>query len=164
MMFIGCQRVQNVELAKALDVGISFEEYESELPDYLSLTLTNESSVPLSLPDGLIVLEFTSFSGSLQRMVPVAEDLIESDPEWSNYKEYRLHPGEKLDLRISIREMLNGSKSGGSLSLPADDYTLNAFFTADKKVERLPVARKVRSNYIDLELNYSTNSLSINGL
>lgn len=160
----GCQQETKQEPEEALDMNISFadENSSSDLPEYLSVSLVNESKDPVKLPDGLWVMEFTSYSGSVQRMVPLSEEHIKSDPEWSQYKDYILQPGEKLDLRIGLREILLDSPGRLAIGLPADDYTLNAFLTPETQVENLPVATKIRSNYLDLAIDYSQEKMSMN--
>ena len=161
----GCQQEKDQELDKALDLNISFEDENSmpDLPEYLSVSLVNDSESPVKLPDGLWVLEFTSYSGSVQRMVPLSEDYIKSDPEWSQYKDYTLQPGEKLDLRIGLRDILLDTPGRLAIGLPADDYTVNAFLTPETQVENLPVATKIRSNYLDLAIDYNHEKMSMNG-
>ena len=164
MLFSGCQQEQEAGFESALDMDIRFEYQDSELPEYLSLSLENESESPLTLPDGLMVLEFTSYSGSIHQMIPLSPEKFRSDRGWDHYKSARLLPGEKVDLLVDIRQLLPGISPGISELLPADDYTLNAFVTAEESIKDLPLAFKVRSNYLDLEKERIAEKLSQNNL
>lgn len=156
----GCKQEDVPALDRVLDVDIALETKAISLdePCYLKVSLTNESLNPVTLPDGMVILEFTSYSGSVQQMVPVNVDVNNPDPEWKQLNNYTLEAGEVINLQIDIRELLYGNEVLFPGGLPADEYTLNAFLTPVKDIGTIQNALKVRSNYIDVEVNNSTES------
>jgi hypothetical protein len=160
LILTGCRQEEKPGIDRVLDVNISLEAKAISLdePCYLSVSLKNESLNPVTLPDGMVILEFTSYSGRVQHMLPVYGDGNNPDPEWEVWKNYTLEAGEVINFKLDIRKLLYGNKVLIPGGLPADDYTLNAFLTPVKDIGTIRSALKIRSNYIDVAVNTSTES------
>ena len=162
LVVMSCQQEQENTLTTTFDINISFDADQVIYGEdnYLYLTMENISSSPAGIPDGMIVLEFTSYSGSIKRNVPLQAHNIKVEPDWKQYKEYVLQSGEKINLRINLNTIIYGGDGQSPAGIPGDGYAINAYLTAERNMEDLTGVEKLRSNYLYLDILADPSQLS----
>ena len=146
-----CDKGQRVTLDRALDIAISLENKQltEGMPNFLTLKMENTSDRTVKVPNSDLVIEFTSFSGSIKRVIPL-RDIVNGTSDMERITGLKLKPREEKDIRIELGNLIYGKLQKTDNKLPADDYTINVFLTADKDLQDLRYADNIRSNYIDI--------------
>ncbi len=146
-----CKNEQRVDLDRALDIAISLENKQltEGVPNLLTLKMENTSDRTVKVPNSDLVIEFTSFSGSVKRVIPL-RDIANGTSDLEHLTSLSLKPGEEKDIRVELGNLVFGKLQNTDNKLPADDYTINVFLTADKDLQDLRYADNIRSNYIDV--------------
>ena len=158
----GCQQEQETDLNNTLDLKISVNANKIMInaDNYLDLSVENISSKPVKMPDGLLVLEFTSYSGSIREAIALTPEMLEAQPEWEEYRDYILEANEKIDLHIDLGNILFGGEGIDPLHLPTDSYAINAYYTPGNVVDVSLNSGKVRSNYLYVDIISNHDELS----
>lgn len=164
LAFLCCKQEQQEDLNRILDLSITLDqkEIQSNGANYLNLSIENISSVPISFPVGVLVLEFTSYSGSIQRTIPLSDNIILESANWQESVDFILQTKEQINLKIDLGSIIYGSIDQASLSIPADSYAVNAYFAKSDGSEIIQIAEKVRSNYLYVSINSDHKELSLN--
>lgn len=158
----GFLQERSIEKGRSLDLKLAYQSCETthEIPEYLSLFMKNTSSLPLKLTQGLIVLEVRSICGGVIARLPLTDEMMEDLSDLEKGGAIFLKPNQDLNLKIPVREMLEGGAGEDALNLENKTYTLNAFITEEKDLKKLHKAEKIRSNYLELELGKEDEDLS----
>ena len=159
----GCQQEQGTNLSNTYDLNISIDtkQIKINMDNYLYLTVENISSIPVKMPEGMLVLEFTSYSGSVVETVALTSGMLEAHPDWEKYKDYTLQPEEKINLRVDLENVLFGGDGITPLRLPTDSYALNAYITRDQEINTASNGNKLRSNYLYVDIISNHDELSL---
>jgi len=150
-MFLSCSRGPIVDLEKSIDLDIRLENkhLNEGQPNILTVVLENVSDRSVKVPDKEMVLEFTSYSGSVRRIIPLRE-LSNDMSGLENIIGLKLKPGEIKTVEFELGEIVYGALGSTGNSLPSDDYTVNVFMAVDKNLQKIRYAENLRSNYVDV--------------
>jgi len=150
-VFISCTREQVVDLDKSLDLDIKLDskQLNESQPNFLTLVVENISDRSVRVPEKEMVLEFTSYSGSVRRVIPLRE-LSNDMSELENIVGLKLEPGEVKSIEFELGEIVYRELSNSGKSLPSDDYTVNIFMANSKNLQKIRYAENLRSNYVDV--------------
>jgi len=153
VLFQSCKNEQHVDLGRALDITISLESEQltEGIPNFLSLSMKNTSDCVVKVPDDDLIIEFTSYSGSIKRIIPLRE--ISNDvSDLTSLSDLNLKSGEERIARIELGNLVFGALQNSDKKLPADDYTINVFLTAETCKQEVKFANNIRSNYLDVSI------------
>ena len=158
MLFVGvvvlsqcCQNEQQVDLDRTLDIKLSLEssKLKDGVPNFLTLKMENNSDQVVKVPDCELIIEFTSYSGGIQRIIPIRE-IINGTTNLELLSEMKLSPGENETIRMELGDLVF-SRLGNTINkLPADDYTINVYLTTEYEKKDNRFADNIRSNYVDV--------------
>lgn len=151
VLFQCCQNEQQVNLDRALDIKLSLEssKLNEGVPNYLTLKMENTSDDVVKVPDSNMIVEFTSYSGSIQRIIPL-HDIVNGNSDFGSLSDLTVLPGEEKLIRIELGDVVFSKLQNTDNQLPADDYTINIFLTPEKNMKDVTYADNIRSNYVDL--------------
>lgn len=151
VVFQCCTNEQHVDLNRALDIDISLEskQLNEGTPNFLTLKMENTSDHLVKVPDSELVIEFTSYSGSIKRIIPLRE-ISNGMPDLKSLSGLNLKPGEAKFIRVELGDIVFSKLRNTDKKLPADDYTINIFLTTQEEVKDLRYADNIRSNYLDV--------------
>ena len=142
---------QQVNLDRALDIKLSLESSKLNQgePNYLTIKMQNTSDNSVKVPDSNMIVEFTSYSGSIRRVIPLQE-IVNGDSDVSSLSDLTLKPKEEKLIRIELGNVVFSKLQNTDNQLPADDYTINIFLAPEKDMKEVKYADNVRSNYVDV--------------
>ena len=151
VLFQSCKTEQHVDLGRALDLTITIENNQLSrgIPNFLALEMKNTSDRVVKVPDNELIIEFTSYSGSIKRFVPLRE-LSNGASDLSSLADLNLKPGEERIARIELGNLVFGTLQNSDRELPADDYTINVYLNTEKCEPEISYADNIRSNYLDV--------------
>lgn len=152
VLFQCCQKnEQQVNLDRALDIKLSLEssKLNQREPNYLTIKMQNTSDNSVKVPDSNMIVEFTSYSGSIRRVIPLQE-IVNGDSDVSSLSDLTLKPKEEKLIRIELGNVVFSKLQNTDNQLPADDYTINIFLAPEKDMKEVKYADNVRSNYVDV--------------
>jgi len=151
VLFQCCQNEQQVDLDRALDIVLSIEnkQLNEGVPNFLTLKMENSSDHVVNVPDSDLIIEFTSYSGSIRRVISLRE-IVNGTSDLESLSDLSLVPGEEKFIRVELGDIVFSRLRDTDNKLPADDYTINIFLTPDKESMDMKYADNIRSNYVDV--------------
>jgi hypothetical protein len=151
VLFQCCKNEQRVDLDRALDITISLESKQLTrgTPNHLTLRMENTSERVVKVPDSDLIIEFTSYSGSIKQVFPLHE-ISNGSADLNSLSNFNLKPKEERSAKIELGNLVYGTLVSSDVHLPADDYTINIFLPPVSSKQYMKLANNIRSNYVDL--------------
>lgn len=151
VLFQSCNTEQRTDLDRALDIKISLEnkQLNEGTPNILTLKMENTSDHILTVPDNDLIIEFTSFSGSIKRIIPLRQ-IANGNSDLALLSGLKIKPGDKKIISIDLGSVVFNRLQNSDNALPADDYTINIFLSREPKKRDIKYADNIRSNYVDV--------------
>jgi hypothetical protein len=153
LVLAGCQNKSKVDFSKALDMNISLQEktFQNNSSNILTISLENNSKHLLVVPEAKLMLEFTSYSGSIKKTynLELSGNSLDISPL----------PNERLGIKgngeitrnVDLKNVLAGSSDLSSI-LPADDYAVNLVLKLNSGSSNPKSEKLIRSNYLYVQV------------
>jgi hypothetical protein len=153
LFLVGCQSKSAVDYSQALDMNISLQQkiLQNSSSNILTISLENTSAHMLFVPEASLMLEFTSYSGSVKKTFNLDLSGDEASQAQLRYERLGIKGKGEITRNIDLKKVIANS-TDEDIVLPADDYAVNLVLklkpgSGSQKNEEL-----IRSNYLYLQV------------